>query len=79
MEPERVVLERRAVAVAHQEPDQALVGLVELQLAPGERDPRGVCDRQVIGQRSVEPNEAVIEDVDRVLRCRVFGHRGQEP
>ena len=36
VEAEGVVLERRAVPVAHQEADQALVRLVHLRLAPGE-------------------------------------------
>ena len=40
VEAEGVVLERRAVPVAHQEADQALVGLVHLVLAAGEADAR---------------------------------------
>ena len=74
VEPERVVLERRAVPVAHQEADQALVGVVQLRLAPRERNARGVGYREVVGEHAVEPHEAVIEDVDRIFRYRVAGH-----
>ena len=68
VEAERVVLERRAVAVAHQEADQALVGGVHLVLVPGEGDARAVDDGEVVGHRAVEPHEAVVEDADRVAR-----------
>ena len=67
VEAEGVVLERRPVPLAHQEADQALVGLVQLLLAAGEADPRAVDDREVVGHRVVEPDEAVVEDGDRVL------------
>ena len=77
VEAERVVLERRPVPVAHEEADQARVGLVHLVLPPGEADARGVHDREVGRHRVVQPDEAVIEDTDRVFRyhsvCR--GHR----
>ena len=43
------------------------VGLVHLVLAPGEADPGGVDDREVVGHRGVEPDEAVVEDVDDLL------------
>ena len=69
VEAEGVVLERRPVPLAHQEADQALVGLVHLVLAAGEADPRAVDDREVVGHRVVEPDEAVVEDRDRC--CRV--------
>jgi hypothetical protein len=45
MEPERVVLERRAVPLAHQELDQALVAVVHLLLAHGEADASRVHHR----------------------------------
>ncbi len=73
VEAEGVVLERRPVPLAHQEADQALVGLVHLLLAPGEADPRAVHDREVVRHRAVEPDEAVVEDADGVVRlslCR---------
>ncbi len=66
VEAEGVVLERAPVPVAHQEADQRLVGLVHLLLAAGERDARAVDDREVVGQRTVEADEAVVEDLDRL-------------
>ena len=74
VEPEGVVLERRAVPVAHQEADQAFVRLVHLVLAAGERDAGAVDDGQVVGHRVVEPHEAVVEDVNRGLGDRVGRH-----
>ena len=74
VEPESVVLERRAVPVAHQEADQALVGVVQLRLAPRERDAGGICDGEVVCQHAVEADEAVIEDLDRVFGYRIAGH-----
>ena len=56
-----------AVPIAHQETDQALVGLVHLLLAPREADPRRVHDREVGRHGVVEPDEAVVEDADGVL------------
>ena len=67
VEAEGVVLERRPVPLAHQEADQALVGLVHLLAAPREADPRAVDDREVVGHRAVEPDEAVVEDADGVV------------
>ena len=67
VEAERVVLERRAVPVAHQEADQAGVGVVELVLVPREADAGAVDDREIVGHRGVEPDEAVVEDGYRVL------------
>ena len=67
VETEGVVLEGRAVPVAHQEADQAFVRLVHLVLAAGERDAGAVDDREVVGHRAVETHEAVVEDVNRGL------------
>ena len=66
-----------AVPVPHEETDQAFVGLVHLFLAAGEADTRGIHDREVGRHRAVEPDEAVIEDADRVLRYHSVrgGHR----
>ena len=74
VESERVVLERRAVAVAHQEADQALVGGVHLGLAPCERHASAVHDRQVVGHHVVEAHEAVVEDARCVVGGDVGGH-----
>src|SRR5215212_7713969 len=62
-EPEVAVLERRAVALAHQEPDQALVALGHLVGREVERDARGVDDREVAREGTVEREEAVVEDL----------------
>ena len=64
VEAERVVLERCPMAVAHQEPDQARVGIVDLFAPAGEADACRVDDREVVGHRRVEPDEAVVEDGD---------------
>src|SRR4051794_16023754 len=80
VEAERVVLERRSVPIAHEKADQALVGLVHLLLAAGETHARGVGDGEVGGHRVVEPDEAVVEDPNRVLRYDSVGrgHWGSE-
>jgi hypothetical protein len=67
VEAEGVVLERRAVAIAHEKADEPFVGLVHLLLAAREAHPRSVNHRQVGRHRVVEPDEPVIEDTDRVL------------
>ena len=67
VEAKRVVLERRAVALAHEEADEAPVRIVHLLLAAGEADARSVDDREVVGHGVVEPYEAVIEDLDLVI------------
>ena len=67
VEAERVVLERRPVPIAHEEPDQPRVGIVHLLLATREADPRAVDDGEVVGHRVVESDEAVIEDRDEVV------------
>ena len=67
VEAKRVVLERRAVAIAHEEANEALVRLVHLLLAAREADASSVDDREVVGHRVVEPYEAVIEDLDLVV------------
>ena len=74
VEAEGVVLERRAVPVAHQEADQALVRLVHLGLPPREGDAGAVDDGEVVGHRVVEADEAVVEDADRVVGDDVCGH-----
>ena len=66
VEAEAVVLERRAVPVAHQEADQAAVGVVELLLAPREAHAGSVRDRQVVRHRGIEADEAMIEELDPV-------------
>ena len=65
VEAEGVVLERRPVPVAHQEPDQPRVGVVDLFAAAGEADACGVDDGEVVGHRRVETDEAVVEDGNR--------------
>jgi hypothetical protein len=72
---ERVVLEGRAVPVAHQEADQPLVGLVHLVLVAREGNAGAVHDREIAGHHAVEPHETVVEDADRVLGDH-FGRRG---
>ena len=67
VEAEGVVLERRAVAVAHEEADQAGIRVVDLFLAPREADARAVDDGEVVGHHGVEADEAVVEDGDRVV------------
>ena len=81
VEAEAVVLERRAVPLAHQEADQARRRSRPGLLAPGKRDARGVDDREVVGHRPVEADEAVVEDGAVVgdrqrLRCSGLGHCG---
>ena len=61
VEAERVVLERRAVALAHEEADETLVGLLHRPLSAREADARAVDDREVVGHGVVEPYEAVID------------------
>src|SRR5262249_25596982 len=73
VEAKRVVLERRSVPVAHEEADQALVRLVHLLLAAREADTRGVDDREIGRHRAVEPDEAVVEDADRVVSYDSLG------
>ena len=62
VEAEGVMFEWRAVPVAHQEPDQPRVGIVDLFAPAREADACGVDDREVVGHRRVEPDEAVVED-----------------
>jgi hypothetical protein len=66
-EPEVAVLEGRAVPLAHEESNQALVALRHLVRGLVERDPRPVDHCEVGRKRSVEGDEAVIEDRDDVL------------
>ena len=67
-EPEVTVLEGAAVALAHQEADQPCVALAHLFGGLVERDACTVDDGEVRGERSVQRDEAVIEDRDDVLR-----------
>jgi len=67
VEAKRVVLEGRAVALAHQEADEARVRVVELGLAAREADACGVHDREIARHGVVQADEAVVENVDRVL------------
>ena len=57
----------RAVTLAHEEADEALVRLVHLLLAAREADASSVDDREVVGHGIVESYEAVIEDLDLVV------------
>ena len=67
VEAERVVLERSPVPIAHEESDQPRVGIVHLLFAAGEADPRTVDDREVVGHRVVEADEAMIEDLNQIV------------
>ncbi len=73
---ERVVLERRAVALAHEETDQTGIRVVELLLAAGEGDARAVDDGEVARHGVVQADEPVIQHGDRVLGYD-FRHDGQ--
>ena len=73
VEAEGVVLERRPVPVAHQEPDQPRVRVVHFLAPAGEADARGVHDREVVGHRRVETDEAVVEDGDRAVGYHFSG------
>src|SRR5262249_3893064 len=75
VEAERVVLEGRAVPIAHEEADQAFIRLVHLLLPTGEADARGIRHGEVRGHRPVEADEAVVEDTDRVLGYHSVGRR----
>ena len=57
-----VVLKRRPMPFAHQEPDQAFIGFVHDLLATGEADPRSVDNGEIVGHHAVQTDEAVIED-----------------
>jgi hypothetical protein len=64
---ERVVLEWRAVPVAHEKADQAGVGIVHLLLPSREADAGGVDDGEVRGHGVVQPDEAVVEDLNTLF------------
>jgi hypothetical protein len=66
VEPEAVVLERRSMSIAHEEADEPSVGVVELLLPAGEADASGIGDRQIVGHRGIEADEAMIEELDPV-------------
>jgi len=78
VEAERVVLEGRSVAIAHQEADQPGVGVVHLLLAAGEADARRVHYREVGGHRVVEADEAVVEHPQGAVGDHVVRHRHRE-
>jgi hypothetical protein len=67
VEAKCVVLEGGAVALAQEEADQTGIGVVHLLLAASEADARGIDDRQVARHGVVEPDEAMIENLDRPL------------
>ena len=56
------------MALAHQEADQARVGVVHLLLAPREAHQRGVDDGEVARHGVVEADETVVEHLDRPRR-----------
>ena len=62
-----IVLEGRAVPVSHQEADQPLVGFLHDELAAGEADAGTVHHGEVIRHRIVEPNETVVQDLNRLV------------
>ena len=72
-EAEVAVLERRAVALAHEEADQPLVALGHLVGGDVERDARGVDDGEVGREGAVEREEAAVEDFDGVRGGLVDG------
>ena len=72
VEPERVVLERRPVPLAEEEANQTAVGVVHLLLAAG--DPRGVDDGEIARHRLVQPDETVVEHLDRARVGDGAGH-----
>src|SRR5262249_32664898 len=74
VEAERVVLEGRAVAIPHQEADQALVRLVHLRLAAAERHARRVDDGEGAGHGGAEPHRTLGEYPGGALR----GHVGRD-
>ena len=66
-ESEVAMLERASVFFSHEEADEAPVLLAHLVGRLIERDARAVHNGEVRGQRSVQRDEAVIEDRDDVL------------
>ena len=65
---EVAMLERTSVALAHEESDEACIALAHLVRRLIERDARTVYDGKIGGEDAVERNEAVVEDMSRVLR-----------
>ena len=65
---EVAMLERTSVALAHEESDEACIALAHLVRRLIERDARTVYDGKIGGEDAVECNEAVVEDMSRVLR-----------
>ena len=69
VEAEEVVLERRAVTLAHEEAHESRTALLHRLEPRAERDARGVDDGEIVRDRRVQAHEAVVEDVDRVGRA----------
>ena len=66
-EPEIAVLERRAVAITHQEADQSLVLLRDLLRSEVEGDASAVGYGEISRERTIERKKTVVEDVLDVL------------
>src|SRR2546423_896337 len=66
-EPEVAMFEGTSVLVAHQEPDEPLVALVQLLRGLVEGDARSVDDGQVGRKCGIQREEAVVENWDDVL------------
>ena len=66
-EPEIAVLERAAVGLPHQESDQPSITLAHLVGCLVERDARAVDHGEIGGQRPVQRDKTVVEDLDCVL------------
>ena len=73
MKAEGVVLEGRAVPLAHQKADQAVVALVHRLLARAKRDAGGIDDREIVGHRRVESDEAIGKDVNLIHAWNLVG------
>ena len=68
-----VVFEGRAVSLAHQKADQAVIALVHRLLAGAERDASGIDDREIVGHRRVESDEAIGKDVNLIHAWNLVG------
>ena len=66
-EPEIAMLKRAAVALSHEETDQAAVALGHLVGRLVERDSRAVYDGEIRRERPVQGEEAMVENRDRIL------------
>jgi hypothetical protein len=54
------------VPITHEEADEPSVRIVELLLPAGEAHASGVGDRQIVGHRGIEADEAVVKELDPV-------------